>query len=474
MQGATDGIGPALIEFGSGVCIHHRFEGSVDIPVIDDVLLVVPEADFETGEIGSAFGCGFDDGRTVDRHAEDIRLELHQEVVVASAAVDFQRLKRCPGVFFHRVQNVAGLIGEGFEGRADDVVLVGAAGQADDRAAGISIPVGSAQAGEGGNDIDPVGVGHFLREVFGVGRGVDQAQLVTQPLNGGAGDEDGTFKGVVDFAAESPGDGGQQAVFGFNRFFAGVHQQEAAGAVGVFGHAGFEAGLTEERRLLVACDPSDRDFAAAEEGGGPEHARRGLDIRQQGHRAFEGFAELFVPFEGLDVEEHRSGRVGVVGRVDTAFRQFPEQPAVDGPEGQFAAFGSFADAFDVVENPQQLGGGEIRVENQPGIVLHVICKARNGLEAIGIGRGPAALPNDGVVNRFAGLAVPHDGGFTLVGDPDGGNIFGSGVDFGHRFGTDGVLGGPDLHRIVFDPTRMRVDLREFVLCDTDNLTVVIE
>ena len=41
------------------------------------------------------------------------------------------------------------------------------------------------------------------------------------------------------------------------RFCAGVHQQEAAGAVSVFGLAGGEAGLAYERGVLVAEDAAD-------------------------------------------------------------------------------------------------------------------------------------------------------------------------------------------------------------------------
>ncbi len=41
----------------------------------------------------------------------------------------------------------------------------------------------------------------------------------------------------------------------------------------------------------------------------------------------------------------------------------------------------------------------------------------------------AALPNDGVVNRLAGLFFPDDGGFALVGDADAGDLIGIDVAF---------------------------------------------
>lgn len=52
--------------------------------------------------------------------------------------------------------------------------------------------------------------------------------------------------------------------FGFHGFFAGVHQHETAGAVGVFGHARFETGLAEECGLLIAGDSGNRYLFSVE------------------------------------------------------------------------------------------------------------------------------------------------------------------------------------------------------------------
>ena len=43
---------------------------------------------------------------------------------------------------------------------------------------------------------------------------------------------------------------------------AGVHQHEAAGAIGVLGHAGAEAGLAKQGALLVAGDSTYGDGVA--------------------------------------------------------------------------------------------------------------------------------------------------------------------------------------------------------------------
>ena len=102
--------------------------------------------------------------------------------------------------------------------------------------------------------------------------------------------------------------------------------------------------------------------------------------------------------------------------------QLPDQPGVDVAEQQFAGAGALARAGHVVENPADLAGGEVGVDDEPGL-------ARDGRRPRGaagqlgavIGRA-AALPDDGGRDRLAGRAVPDDGGLALVGDADGGNL----------------------------------------------------
>ena len=56
------------------------------------------------------------------------------------------------GVGTHRVEHVARLEGDALQRGADDVGDGGAAGQADQRAAGVRVPVRRAQAREGGDE----------------------------------------------------------------------------------------------------------------------------------------------------------------------------------------------------------------------------------------------------------------------------------------------------------------------------------
>jgi hypothetical protein len=78
-------------------------------------------------------------------------------------------------------------------------------------------------------------------------------------------------------------------------------------------------------------------------------------------------------------------------------------------------------------------------------------------------RGAAVLPDNGIVNRLAGGAVPDDGGFALIGDADAGDILcreaGLRRDRAHR----GDHGLPYLLRVMLDPTRRGEYLAQFLL-----------
>ena len=50
--------------------------------------------------------------------------------------------------------------------------------------------------------------------------------------------------------------------------------------------------------------------------------------------------------------------------------------------------------------------------------------------------GPPALPDDGIVQRPAGIPVPEQRSFPLVGNPDGHDLLGFGQAFAeHRTDT---------------------------------------
>src|SRR6202140_2707122 len=76
--------------------------------------------------------------------------------------------------------------------------------------------------------------------------------------------------------------------------------------------------------------------------------------------------------------------------------------------------------------------------------------------------------------RFSSLSIPNHSRFTLVGDTDGNQVRSVQTALLHCF-RDHFLGvPPDFLRIVFDPSRSRVDLSVFFLGGGHNCARLVE
>ena len=298
------------------------------------------------------------------------------------------------------------------------------AGDTDNRTAGIHIPVRSAQTYESRYDINAAVVFHFLGNPFGVRSGVYHANAVTEPLDSGTSYEDGTFESVFNFAIKTPSDGRYEAILGFVNFRTRVHEHEAASAVGVLSHARLEAVLAKECCLLVTSSASNRN-RSTEDGrnGFAIYTGRRFNFRQHALRNIEITEECVIPFEFVDVVEHRTGSVGVIRHMSLAAREFPNQPGINGTKEQVALFCLFAGTFHLVENPFDFRSGEISVNQKTSLVLNLIHKAFF-LQVFSNGSRLAGLPNDSIVHRTARVLIPYNRSFALVGDTDSSDIAG--------------------------------------------------
>ena len=81
------------------------------LPVLQDVVLVLPETDGQAGEVGGSEGGGLDAFRPDDRRAEEIRLKLQQRFAARGPAIDPQFLERQAAVLLHGLDEVGGLKG---------------------------------------------------------------------------------------------------------------------------------------------------------------------------------------------------------------------------------------------------------------------------------------------------------------------------------------------------------------------------
>ena len=147
---------------------------------------------------------------------------------------------------------------------------------------------------------------------------------------------------------------------------AGVEEQEVPGAVGVLGLALGKADLAHHRGLLVTQHAGDRELRAQWAlGPGLSEAipgHRWHDRRKHLPRNAEKRKQLVVPFEGFQVHQHRAAGVGHIGDVLPAIRtarEVPQQPAVGRAEDRVSYFRICAQAFDVLQQPLDLSGGEV-------------------------------------------------------------------------------------------------------------------
>ena len=274
-------------------------------------------------------------------------------------------------------------------------------------------------------------------------------ETVAQPLDRRTGGEDRPFQGVGDAAVgERPGDGRQHALRRWRARRADVEQHEAARAVGVLGHARLEAGLAEQRRLLVTGDAADRDPRRRTEpiGGDAHPPARCGDRREAVDRHVQQIAELLVPAQAADVEQHRATGVGGVGGEDLPAGEVPDQPGVDRAERQVLGDGNPA----WTEQPLELRAAEVGVEDETRALAYEIQGPGCG-ELVAAGGGTPILPDDGPPVGLPGGAIPRHDGLPLVGDPD--RRHGGGADLLDDVVQRRPHRRPDLGGVVLDPAR---------------------
>ncbi len=192
--------------------------------------------------------------------------------------------------------------------------------------------------------------------------------------------------------------------------------------------------------------------------GSRDFSGRRYNLGQHGRRHPQQLAHGGIPSAPGEVHEQGTRGVGHLGHVGrggrTATREPVYQERVDGPEGELALVRSSTRAIHVIEQPLELGPGEVRVEDQPGRLAHarLVASAFEFRAAIG---GAPVLPHDGPVDGAAGRTLPHHGGLALVGDSDRADLVapdGCARD-GLTNGIDHAL--PDLVGLVLDPARFR-------------------
>ena len=208
-------------------------------------------------------------------------------------------------------------------------------------------------------------------------------------------------------------------------------------------------------------------------GRGAEQGTTVLHLGQDPARDVEQAQQVGVPVLAVDVVQHGARGVARVGGVHFAPGQPPQQKRIDRAECQLAAFRRLARARDLVQQPGELGGREVGVDQEAGALPHqgvVTC----GAELAAALGGPPVLPDDRAVHRLAGRPLPQHHGLTLVGDAECGDPLRLEPGFGERLATDRERVPPDGLRVMLHPARARVVLLELALALRDRRARAVE
>ena len=153
--------------------------------------------------------------------------------------------------------------------------------------------------------------------------------------------------------------------------------------------------------------------------------------------------------------------------------EIPDKPCVYGTEQQIAFFSQFSCPFYMVQHPADFCCGEVCVQQKPCFFPEQVSVAffRQFFAVLGC---PTALPYNGVVNGLACALVPENGGFSLVGDANGGNVSGSEPFLFQGFLCHFQLALPDFHGVVFHPAGLGINLTIFLLSSADSCAIFVK
>src|SRR5437764_9125183 len=124
MQGALDCSLPACIQLIALASAHLRLKRAVNGPVLCQFLFAAPEANCQASQVGSAQGGRLGNLWPLHRHAKNIGLELHKQVVYDSATIDTQGFHVNLTISRHGFEHVTSLITHRLEDGTSDIASI--------------------------------------------------------------------------------------------------------------------------------------------------------------------------------------------------------------------------------------------------------------------------------------------------------------------------------------------------------------
>ena len=153
--------------------------------------------------------------------------------------------------------------------------------------------------------------------------------------------------------------------------------------------------------------------------------------------------------------------------------QLPDQPGINSTENQIASLRASLGALNMVENPSNLGTGEVSIDGQTSLVFELLSESLS-LQAICNVSGLTGLPNNCVIYWTTSILIPNYSGLTLVGDTHGSDVASLQTTLLQSALHYFTHGAPDLICIMLNPTRLREVLSKLLLCNAYNLGVLIK
>ena len=301
-----------------------------------------------------------------------------------------------------------------FECGARNVGNGGAARQAGDGAACVGLPVGRAQAGEGGTIITPPESGTLWARdstslLLVMARRPSRSHCTTAPPTNTL-----PSHGELRLLGGLRCAGGEQ-LFWMSGRHCPYDQHEAACAIGSLAMPAVKQAWPKSARF--AGRPPRRRCGWNGPAGRRlcrQSARRTAAPRAAGPLGCAAAPAAVVPLVGVHVEQHGACGIAHVRHMHLAVGQLPHQPAVHRAKGQLAALGRVAGAGHVVQQPLQ---PRRRSRHPPAALVLAWMVAAGPVHAVGRRRfGAAVCLRWRGCTGWPGLAVPQHRGFALVGD----------------------------------------------------------
>mmetsp|Transcript_11779 Transcript_11779/g.19938 ORF Transcript_11779/g.19938 Transcript_11779/m.19938 type:complete len:317 (+) Transcript_11779:116-1066(+) len=248
-----NGLFPTLPKLFSGCTLHVGHKSLVRSPQRLNLCCIFPDANGQSSSKRSSHRSRFHHPRTDNIHVDNVRLKLHQKLVVAGTPVHFEFLESHVGIGVNRIKDFSRLVGCCLQCRTTNMSLVVRGGHSYNTGAGIGPPIGGKQPSKGRNEVKPtVGLCSGCQSL-GLGCVLNHAKLITQPLNGTARVANTPLQSINDIiVANLKRHCRQQSMGTRDHVGSGVHHQEHPGPVGVLGFARTEGALPKQGSLLVS------------------------------------------------------------------------------------------------------------------------------------------------------------------------------------------------------------------------------